>query len=157
MNFPIFAWIIPKFMWKRIQNLFLVASTALIISLFFCKVGTVTGETGSNASINYYEVTSYLIMNIMLLTANVLALCCLKNPLLQARVCIIAGLLMVGFQIWLIIDFFRFKDSMIFSVTMLFPLLEAFLNFLAGRNAMIDGFTVQAIQRKRQKSHKAKK
>lgn len=157
MNFPIFAWIIPNIMWKRIQNLYLLASTALIVALFFCKVGTVTGETGSDASVSYYEITSYLIMNIMLFTANILALCTLKNPLLQARVCIIAGLLMVGFQIWLAVDFFRFKDSMVFSVTMLFPLLEAFLNFMAGRNAMIDGFTVQAVQRKNQKSRKTKK
>ena len=157
MNFPIFAWIIPNIMWKRIQNLYLLVSTALIVALFFCKVGTVTGETGSDASVSYYEITSYLIMNIMLLTANILALCTLKNPLLQARVCIIAGLLMVGFQIWLAVDFFRFKDSMVFSVTMLFPLLEAFLNFMAGRNAMIDGFTVQAVQRKNQKSRKTKK
>ena len=157
MNFPIFAWIIPNIMWKRIQNLYLLVSTALIVALFFCKVGTVSGETGSDASVSYYEITSYLIMNIMLLTANILALCTLKNPLLQARVCIIAGLLMVGFQIWLAVDFFRFKDSMVFSVTMLFPLLEAFLNFMAGRNAMIDGFTVQAVQRKNQKSRKTKK
>ena len=157
MNFPIFAWIIPNIMWKRIQNLYLLVSTALIVALFFCKAGTVTGETGSDASVSYYEITSYLIMNIMLLTANILALCTLKNPLLQARVCIIAGLLMVGFQIWLAVDFFRFKDSMVFSVTMLFPLLEAFLNFMAGRNAMIDGFTVQAVQRKNQKSRKTKK
>ena len=157
MNFPIFAWIIPNIMWKRIQNLYLLVSTALIVALFFCKVGTVSGETGSDASVSYYEITSYLIMNIMLLTANILALCTLKNPLLQARVCIIAGLLMVGFQIWLAVDFFRFKDSMVFSVTMLSPLLEAFLNFMAGRNAMIDGFTVQAVQRKNQKSRKTKK
>lgn len=157
MNFPIFAWIIPNFMWKRIQNLYLVASTALIIALFFCKVGTVHGETGNDAIIRYHEVTAYLIMNIMLLTANVLALCTFKNPMLQARVSIIAGLLMLGLQIWMVIDFFRFKDIMIFSITMLFPLLEAFLNFMAAKNAMIDGFTIQAVRKKKRRSHKAKK
>ena len=144
-------------MWKRIQNLYLVASTALIIALFFCKVGTVPGETGDDENVHYYEVTAYLIMNIMLLTANVLALCSLKNPMLQARVSIISALLMIGLQIWLLVDFFRYKESMIFSITMLFPLLEAFLNFVAARNAMIDGFTIEAVRKKKNKSRKTKK
>ena len=157
MNFPIFAQIMPKFMWKRIQNLYLLASTALIIALFFCKIGTVPGEEGNDAIVRYYEVTAYLIMNIMLLTANVLALCTLKNPMLQARVSIISGLLMIGLQIWMIVDFFRFKEIMVFSITMLFPLLEAFLNFMAARSAMIDGFTIQAVRKKSRKSRKAKK
>jgi hypothetical protein len=144
-------------MWKRIQNLYLLASTALIIALFFCKVGTVPGETGKDAIVHYYEVTAYLIMNIMLLTANILALCSLRNPMLQARVSIISALLMIGMQIWLVVDFFRFKEIMIFSITTLFPLLGAFLNFMAARNAMIDGFTIQAVSKKRNKSRKAKK
>jgi hypothetical protein len=56
---------------------------------------------------------------------------------------------MVAFQIWLGISFFRYQDLVIFSVSMLFPLLEAFLNFMAARSAMIDGVTVQATRNRR--------
>lgn len=139
---------------KRIQNLFLAGSTALIIAMFFCKMGTITGATGDDATIRYYEKLPYLLMNIMLLTANVFALFNFKNPILQARISVIGALLMIGFQLWLGVDFFRFKDGMIFSVTMLFPLLEAFLNFMAARSAMIDGVMVQAASKKRPRKKK---
>ena len=141
-------------MFKRIQNLFLIASTALVTSMFFCKMGTVIGATGDEATIRYYENIPYLLMNIMLLTANIFAIFNFKNPILQARICIIGALAMVGFQIWLGVDFLRFKEEMIFSVTMLFPLAEAFLNFMAARSAMIDGVTVQAIRGRKQSKRK---
>ena len=131
-------------MFKRIQNLFLIISTALIASMFFCRMYTQPGIEGSDAVMRYYENIPYLLINIMLLTANIFAIFNFKNPVLQARVSVIGGLLMVAFQIWLAITFFKYKDMVIFSVTMLFPLLEAFLNFMAARSAMIDGVTVQA-------------
>ena len=138
-------------MFKRIQNLFLIISTALIAAMFFCKMYTQPGIEGSDAVMRYYENIPYLLINIMLLTANIFAIFNFKNPVLQARVSVIGGLLMVAFQIWLAISFFRYKDMVIFSVTMLFPLLEAFLNFMAARSAMIDGVTVQAAAGKRKR------
>ena len=138
-------------MFKRIQNLFLIISTALIASMFFCRMYTQPGIEGSEAVMRYYENIPYLLINIMLLTANIFAIFNFKNPVLQARVSVIGGLLMVAFQIWLAITFFKYKDMVIFSVTMLFPLLEAFLNFMAARSAMIDGVTVQAAAGKRKR------
>lgn len=136
-------------MLKRIQTYFLVASTALIIAMFFCKMYTQPGIEGDDAIMRYYENVPYLLINIMLLTANIFALFNFKHPILQARISVIGGLLMVAFQIWLGITFFKYKDLVIFSVTMLFPLLEAFLNFMAARSAMVDGVTVQALSKRR--------
>lgn len=136
-------------MWKRIQTLYLAISTGLIISLFFCRFATDLSTTGSDSIIRYYEKTSYLLMLIMLLTANIFALCTYRSPMLQARVSIISALAMLGFQIWLGVDYIMYSSQMAFSVTMLFPLLGTFLNFIAGRSAMLDGFTIQAAQRKR--------
>ena len=145
-------------MWKRIQTLYLAISTGLIISMFFCRFATDLGSTGDDSIIRYYEKTSYLLMLIMLLTANIFAISTFKSPMLQARVSIISALAMIGFQIWLGVDFFMYKSQMAFSVTMLFPLLGAFLNFIAGRNAMLDGFTIQAAQRQiNQKKHNKNK
>ena len=131
-------------MFKRIQNLYLIISTALIAAMFFCKMGTVIGETGDDAIIRYYEKIPYLLMNIMLLT-----IFNFKNPVLQARVSVIGALLMIGFQLWLGVDFLRYKEYMVFSVTMLFPLAEAFLNFIAAHSAMVDGVTVQAAAKRK--------
>jgi hypothetical protein len=144
-------------MWKRIQTLYLAVSTGLIISLFFCRFATQAGIEGSDAVIRYYEKTSYLLILIMLLVANICSLCTFRSPMLQARVSMIAALSALGFQIWLGIDFFRYKDLLTFSVTMLFPLLVAFLNFLAARNAMIDGFTFEAVKKRGKKIRRQKK
>ena len=144
-------------MWKRIQTLYLAISTGLIISLFFCTFATQEGIIGNDAVIRYYEKTSYLLILIMLLTAHISCLCTFKSPMLQARVSMIAALTTLGFQIWLGVDFFRYKDIFTFSVTMLFPLLAAFLDFLAARSAMIDGFTFQAVQKRGKKLRKTKK
>ena len=143
-----------KYMWKRIQNIYLAVSIGLIISLFFCNVGTVTGATGHNAVVKYTDVTTYMIMIIMVLVANIFAIFSRMKPLLQSRICVIAGLLTVGLQIWLGVDFFKYKEGMVFSVTILFPLLSSFLNFMAARNAMIDGLTVQTIRKKKGGSSK---
>ena len=136
-------------MWKRIQTLYLATATGLVISLFFCRFATDLGSTGDDAIIRYYEKTSYLLMLIMLLTAHIFAICTFKSPMLQARVSMIAALATIGFQVWLGIDYFMYNDQMTFSVTMLFPLLCSFLDFLAGRSAMIDSFTIQTVQRRK--------
>lgn len=144
-------------MWKRIQTLYLAISTGLIISLFFCRYATDLTLTGREAVIMYYEYMPYLLMLIMLLTANIFAVCSFKAPMLQARVSMISALISLGFMIWLGIEFLMYKNQMVFSVTMLFPLLIAFLDFIAGRNAMLDGFTIQAAQRRRNQARHNKK
>ena len=144
-------------MWKRIQTLYLAISTALVVSMFFCRFATDPAQTGDDAVIMYYEYIPYLLMLIMLLTANVFSICTYKSPMLQARVSMISALAMFGFQIWLGIDFFMYQDQMTFSITMLFPLLIAFLNFLAGQRAMLDAFTIQAARRKINQGKKKRK
>ena len=136
-------------MWKRIHTLYLAISTALVVSLFFCRFATDLNSTGDDAVIRYYEKTSYLLMLIMLLTAHVFAICTYKTPMLQARVSVISALALAGFQIWLGIDFLIYRNELAFSVTMLFPLLAAFLDFLAGHSAMVDEFTIRAVKRRK--------
>ena len=136
-------------MWKSIQTLYLGIATLLMAALFFCNFATIIGPDGAEVTIRYYEKTSYLLMLIMLLTAHIFAICTFKSPMLQARVSMMAALATIGFQVWLGIDYFMYHDQMTFSVTMLFPLLCSFLDFLAGRSAMIDSFTIQTVQRRK--------
>lgn len=132
--------------WQRIQTLYLGIATALIIAMFFCRFATIFGPDGAEEYIRYYEKIPYLVLLIMLTSAHVAAVGCYKAFVLQARVSMIAGLLALGFQIWLAIDFFRFMGQMTFSVTMLFPLVAAFLDFIAARASLVDEMTVQSIR-----------
>ena len=133
-------------MWQRIQTLFIGISILLTASLFFCRFATILGPEGAEEVIRYYEKTPYLIMMIMTLTAEICALFSYRMRILQARVCIIAALLMLGMQLWFLADFLKYRNELIFSITMLFPVAGAILNFLAARSAMVDEMTLQAVK-----------
>jgi len=140
-------------MWQRIQTLYLGISTALIFSMFFCTFATIAGPDGAEVTIRYSEKLSYLSLLIMLFIAHVAATASFKAFFLQARVCVIAGLLAIGFQIWLGIDIFTNRHEMAFSFTALFPLISAFLDFISAKKSMVDEMTVMAVKSAR----KAKK
>ena len=93
----------------------------------------------------------------MILTAQICALFSYKSRFLQARVGIISALLLIGFQIWLGIDFFRMRNDMIFNITGVFPIASAILDILAARAAMIDQLTLTAVGSARKARKKAAK
>lgn len=152
MKFPTFA--IRKkqtSMWKRIQTLYLAISAGLVVSMFFCRFATIIGPEGSEEVIRYYEKTPYLILLIMLLTASIFSIATYRTRFLQARVCMLTALIMAGFQIWLGVDFLIYRNEMIFSITMMFPLVAAILDIMAARNIMTDEFMSQAQKKMKRK------
>lgn len=145
-------------MWKKIQTLYIAIAILLTTAMFFCSFATIIGPDGAELKIMYYEKLPYLTMLIMLLTAGICSLCTFRQGFLQARVCTLTALMLIGFQIWLGIDFLRFRHDMIFSVTMVFPFAAAILNALAARSALVDAMTIQAAGKlsKRKKALKTK-
>ena len=143
-------------MWQRIQTLYLAIATGLAASMFFCNLAEIIGPGGEILEIRYYEKTAYLVLMIMILTAQICALFSFKARFLQARVCMISSLLLIGFQIWLGIDFIRMKNDMVFNISGVFPIAAAILDILAARAAMIDELTITAIGSAR-KARKARR
>ena len=133
-------------MWQRIQTLYFGIATALIFSMFFCTFATIIGPDGTEAYIRYSEKLPYLTLLIMLITSHIAATASFKAFFLQARVSVIAGLLAIGFQIWLAIDFFINRNAMVFNVTALFPLAAAALDFMAAKRSMVDEMTIQSVK-----------
>lgn len=143
-------------MWQRIQTLYFGIATALIFSMFFCIFATIIGPDGAEVTIRYSEKMPYLVLMIMLITAHIAATASFKAFFLQARVGVIAGLLAIGFQIWLGIDILLNRHEMSFSITALFPLAAAFLDFIAARKSLVDEMTVQAVKSTRKANRKRK-
>lgn len=133
-------------MWQRIQTLYIAVATALTAALFFSRMATIVAPDGEEIYIHYYEKLPYLIMLIMLLTAGVCAIFTYKSRILQARVCMLSALLLLGFQIWLGVDYFRFRTEMVFSFTLIFPFVSCVLNIMAARSALVDELTLQAVK-----------
>ena len=143
-------------MWQRIQTLYFGIATAMIFSMFFCTFATIIGPDGTEATIRYSEKLPYLTLLIMLITAHIAATASFKAFFLQARVGVIAGLLALGFQIWLGIDILLNRHDMSFSFTALFPLAAAFLDFIAARKSIVDEMTIQAVKSARKSGKKRK-
>lgn len=133
-------------MWQRIQTLYFIIATCLVFSMFFCTFATIAGPEGTKIVIRYSEKLAYLTLMIMMIVAQIAATASFKAFFLQARVGAIAGLLATGFQIWLATDIFINRNDMSFSVTALFPLIVAFLDFAAARRSMIDEMTIQSVK-----------
>lgn len=134
-------------MWKRIQTLYLIISVVLIAAMFFFRFATIIGPEGDEEVIRYYEKIPYLVMMIMLLTANIFSLLTYRMRVLQARVCMLTALMLAGFQIWLASDFLIYRNDMVFSITMLFPLAAAILDAMAAKAVMTDEFMAAAQKR----------
>ena len=144
-------------MWQRIQTLYLGIATGLVAAMFICNFADFIGPGGEELSIRYYEKTPYLILMIMILAAQICSVFSFKAWFLQARVSVISALLLVGFQIWLGIDFLNLRNDMIFNITGVFPIAAAILDFLAARAAMIDELTLTAVKTARKAKKKSRK
>ena len=134
-------------MWKKIHTIYTILATLLVTLMFFCRFATILGPEGEELSIMYYEKLPYLVMLIMLLTAGICSIFTYKNGFLQARVCILSALMFIGFQIWLGVDFLRFRNDMVFSITLVFPIAAAVLDMLAARSALTGAVTVHAVSK----------
>lgn len=133
-------------MWQRIQTLYLGIATALIASMFFCRFATIAGPDGAEEAILYYEKMPFLVLLIMLLTSHIAAVASYRSFFLQARVSAIAGLLALGFQIWIAADCIRYREVMSFSISALFPLAATFLDLISAKKSMVDELTVQTVR-----------
>ena len=128
-----------------------------MFSMFFCIFATIIGPDGAEITIAYREKLPYLVLMVMLITAHIAATASFKTFFLQARVSIIAGLLALGFQIWIGIDILLNMNEMSFSFTALFPLAAAALDFMAAKRSMVDEMTVQAVKSARKTRRNRKK
>lgn len=133
-------------MWKKIHTIYSILATLLSASMFFFSFATILGPEGVELKIMYYEKLPYLFMLIMLLAAGVCSIFTYRNGFLQARVCILTALMLIGFQIWLGVDFLRFRTDMVFSISAIFPIVAAILNVLAARGALVEGMTLQTAE-----------
>lgn len=134
-------------MWKKIHTIYSILATLLSASMFFFSFATILGPEGIELKIMYYEKLPYLFMLIMLLAAGVCSIFTYRNGFLQARVCILTALMLIGFQIWLGVDFLRFRTDMVFSISAIFPIVAAILNVLAARGALVEGMTLQTAEK----------
>lgn len=126
-------------MWQRVQTLYLLISTALIVSMFFSDKAD---------GIRYVEYIPYLILLIIITLLDIIALTTYKFRILQFRTAILSALITVALQAWLVVDYFAESD-IIFRFTALFPFASTVFDILAARGIWADELMVRSADRLR--------
>ena len=127
-------------MWQRVQTLYLFLATALIAVLFFChKAGDVF----------YTDYWPYLILLIVVAFLNVTALTTYKHRIFQMRTATLSAIILLGLQIWLVVDCIKTHNTPVFSLTAVFPVVAMILNLLAARGILADELLVRNSNRLR--------
>jgi len=132
-------------MWQRIQTLFLVLSCIAFGALFFCNVVTINTPDGLD-HVRYVQ-KPYLWLMIVTALVTLSALVTFKVRLLQMRLCALAFFLALGFEAWLLVEYFMVPKEIVFSWTAVLPLVSAILDALAWRGVLKDQILVESAYR----------
>ena len=134
-------------MWQRVQTLYLLLATGLVVALLFC---TKAGE------IPYTEYWPYAVLIILTGFLQVMALTTYKHRIFQMRTASLSAIILIGLQIWLVVDFIKTHNDPMFHVTAIFPIVATILDFLAARSILADELLVRSASRLRAAKRKKK-
>lgn len=132
-------------MWQRVQTLYLAISTALIAAMFFCN------KAGDISFVFYWP---YLVLLVVITLLNILALTTYRFRVFQVRTAVLAALVTLGLQAWLVVDFVLSGNDPLFHVAAIFPLVAVILDVLAARGIWADELMVRSSDRLRSAKRK---
>ena len=124
-------------MWQRLQTLYLLIASGLLVAMYFQPYGT-----------------GFIILFSIALAAQLLAIVALKSRTLQMRLSNLAALLLLGLQIWMAVSYFTADPRPSLSFTAIFPIVAAILDFLAARAILRDELLVRSASRLRASKRK---
>ncbi len=109
-------------MWQRIQTLYLAIATGLILSMFFTVKAVVPAADGSvAASYKFISYIPYLILLIVIALLDLLALTTWKQRVFQLRTAVLAALISLALQVWLVVDYLSNAGQLVFRISAIFP------------------------------------
>ena len=126
-------------MWQRIQTLYLAIATALVAAMFFLPKAVVPGADGAGAeTFRFVTYVPYLILLIVSALLHLLALTTWKQRVFQLRTAILAALVTLALQVWLVVDYLATSDTMVFRIAAVFPIVAVILDLMAARRIHAD-------------------
>ena len=124
-------------MWQRIQTLYLLIASGLLVAMYFQPYGT-----------------GFTVLFSIALAAKLLAVVLLKSRVLQMRLSSLAGLMLTGLQAWMVVSYLTAVPRPALNMTAIFPIVAAILDFLAARAILKDEFLVRSASRLRASKRK---
>ena len=135
-------------MWQRVQTLYLFLATCLVAALLF---------SNKAGDIPYMEYWPYAILIILTTFLQVMALTTYKHRIFQMRTASLSAIILIGLQIWLVVDYLKTHNDPVFRVTAVFPIVATILDFLAARSILADELLVRSADRLRAAKRKTNK
>jgi len=148
-------------MWKKPHNWLIAAAALLIIVLLGMDVcHAVNPETGVHYAIRFKDRLIYIAFIVLSFIISDVTLLSAKKPFYQVFLAITNAIVLLGFQIWILVDFFTtklstgLKMSSLYSLSIgaIFPLLASILLAVAVKFAADEGTAqriAQAFERNR--------
>lgn len=142
-------------MWKKPHNWLIAAAALVIIVLLGMDVcHAVNPETGVHYAIRFKDRLIYIVFIVLSFVISDVTLLSAKQPFYQVFLAITNAILLLGFQIWILVDFFttklpsglRLSSVYSLSIGAVFPLIAIILLALSVRFAANEG-TAQRIQK----------
>jgi hypothetical protein len=142
-------------MWKKPHNWLIAAAALVIIVLLGMDVcHAVNPETGVHYAIRFKDRLIYIVFIVLSFVISDVTLLSAKQPFYQVFLAITNAILLLGFQIWILVDFFttklpsglRLSSVYSLSIGAIFPLIAIILLALSVRFAANEG-TAQRIQK----------
>lgn len=132
-------------MWQRVQTLYLAISTILIAVMLFSNEAVCLGSDGAVAdAIRFTDKVSHLIMLIIILLLNFMALTIVKHRVFQMRTAVLAAIITLALQIWIVLDYFSIHEVYVFKIPAIFPVVCIILDVLAARAILADQLLVES-------------
>lgn len=142
-------------MWKKKHNWLIAAAALLVIVLLGMDVcHAVNPETGVHYAVRFKDRLIYILFIILSFILSDVTLMSARQPFYQVFLGITNAIVLLGFQIWILVDFFttklpsglRMSSVYSLSVGSVFPLIAIILLVLAVRFAADEG-TAQRLAR----------
>ncbi|MBR5703368.1 MAG: DUF4293 family protein [Bacteroidales bacterium] len=124
-------------MWQRIQTLYLLIASGLLVAMYFQPYGT-----------------GFIILFSLALACQLLAIVALKSRVLQMRLSGLAALVLLGLQAWMIVSYLTAAPRPVLTMTSVFPVVAAILDFLAAKAILKDELLVRSASRLRASKRK---
>ncbi|MBR4822191.1 MAG: DUF4293 domain-containing protein [Bacteroidales bacterium] len=124
-------------MWQRIQTLYLLIASGLLVAMYF-----------------HQYPTGHIVLFSIALAAQLLAIVALKSRTLQMRLSNLAALVLLGLQVWIVVAWFKSETPVSIGFTDIFPVVATILDFLAARAILKDELLVRSASRLRAAKHK---
>ena len=142
-------------MWKKPHNWLIAAAALLIIVLLGLNVcHAINPETGQSYDVRFVDRLVYILFIVLSFILSDVTLLAAKNPFHQVFIALTNAFVLLGFQAWILIDFFttklqtglRMSSVYTLSVGAFFPLIAVILLAVAVKMAADEG-TAQRIAR----------